>query len=83
MRHNILLDSSLAGSPFHSLRAFIWNVKTLGFWWWCRCFVVNAAKSAVELAMRAEPVPIAAQPDDERYTEAAIVRNHGLRQGRY
>ncbi|MBZ0211500.1 MAG: hypothetical protein K8F92_17890 [Hyphomicrobium sp.] len=58
MRHNILLDTSVTGSLFHTLRAFLWNVKTLGVWWWVRCFVENVTRSALEFARRAKPIPI-------------------------
>ena len=36
-----LLDFYLFNSPFYSLRALLWNVKTLGFAWWAKCFVQN------------------------------------------
>ena len=46
MRHNNLLDTSLTGNPFHTLRACIWNIRTLGLYWWLRCAVENAVRSA-------------------------------------
>ena len=36
-----LLDFYLFNSPFYSLRALLWNVKTLGFVWWAKCLVQN------------------------------------------
>lgn len=28
--------------PWHSLRSFLFNVRTLGFCWWLRCALWNA-----------------------------------------
>lgn len=50
MRENFLLDTSLTGSPFHTLRALLWNVRTLGPWWWTICFLKNALRLSVGLA---------------------------------
>lgn len=36
-----ILDFYLFSSPFYSLRALLWNVKTLGIVWWARCLVQN------------------------------------------
>lgn len=50
MRHNILLDTTLTGSPFHCLRALAWNVRTLGLGWWARCQAENLLIIASDLA---------------------------------
>lgn len=52
MRHNIFLDTTITGSPFHTLRALLWNVKTLGVWWWLRCFTQNVVLSMFECTRR-------------------------------
>ena len=52
MRHSLILDTSLTGSPHHTLRALHWNVKTLGFGWWIMCSAVNIWLSTKEMRAR-------------------------------
>ena len=48
MRHNKFLDTPIAGSPFHTVRAFLWNVRTLGFGWWLWCLTQNVVVFVLE-----------------------------------
>jgi len=34
--------------PFFTPRAMLWNIKTLGFFWWMRCLAQNMRATLVE-----------------------------------
>jgi len=46
---NSILDLCLFGSPFHTPRAVLWNIKTLGLTCWAQCLMQNAYYAAAEL----------------------------------
>ncbi len=61
-----ILDLYLFSSPFYSLRALLWNVKTLGLVWWAKCLVQNfcttlsdSPRAREVLAPQARPVHLA------------------------
>jgi hypothetical protein len=76
MRHNILLDSSLTGSPFHSLRAILWNVRALGIGWWLRCLILNAGITVIEFAVE---LGRRTAPPQAAHAEAILRPNDGAR----
>jgi hypothetical protein len=48
---NSLLDYSLTGKPFHTLRGAAWNIKRLGFFTWL-CFFARNARTSVNCHFR-------------------------------
>jgi hypothetical protein len=77
MQRNLLLDTSLTGSPFHTLRAFLWNVRTLGPWSWLRCCIENVIDAAIEASGRMAFPVAALQEADARARTAHFADGRG------
>ena len=60
-----ILDANFFRSPFYTVRALYWNIRTLGFIWWLRCLAQNIFFSLSEqlgrLRLKQEPVRLAAR----------------------
>lgn len=52
MQRRLAVDVDWRGSPFLTPRAMLWNIRTLGFFWWLRCLAQNA-RAAVADQLRA------------------------------
>lgn len=52
MQRRLAVDVDWMGSPFLTPRAMLWNIRTLGFFWWLRCLTQNA-RTAVSDQLRA------------------------------
>lgn len=48
MQRRLAVDVDWTGSPFFTPRAVLWNIRTLGLFWWLRCLAQNTRAAIVD-----------------------------------